>query len=134
MSILKEFKEFAVKGNVIDMAVGIIVGVAFGKIITSFVGDVIMPPIGLLVGGIDFTKLSIILKEASGGTTPVVIAYGKFIQTVVDFVIVAAVIFMMVKMINTLKRKEEPATQAPPEPSKEVALLGEIRDILKEKR
>jgi large conductance mechanosensitive channel len=134
MSILKEFKEFAVKGNVIDMAVGIIVGVAFGKIITSFVGDVIMPPIGLLIGGIDFTKLSIILREASGTATPVVIAYGKFIQTVVDFVIVAAVIFMMVKMINTLKRKEEPATQAPPEPSKEVALLGEIRDILKEKR
>ena len=132
MSILKEFKEFAVKGNVIDMAVGIIVGVAFGKIITSFVGDVIMPPIGLLVGGIDFTKLSIILKEASGTTAPVVIAYGKFIQTVVDFVIVAAVIFMMVKMINTLKRKEEPA--AVPEPTKEVALLGEIRDILKEKR
>ncbi|MBA4391480.1 MAG: large conductance mechanosensitive channel protein MscL [Syntrophus sp. (in: bacteria)] len=133
MSILKEFKEFAVKGNVIDMAVGIIVGVAFGKIITSFVGDVIMPPIGLLVGGIDFTKLSIVLKEASGSTVPVVIAYGKFIQTVVDFVIVAFVIFMMVKMINTLKRKEE-VVQPPPEPSKEVALLGEIRDILKEKR
>lgn len=132
MSVLKEFKEFAVKGNVIDMAVGIIVGVAFGKIITSFVTDVIMPPIGLLIGGADFSKLSIILREASGGAAPVLIAYGKFIQTVVDFVIVAFVIFMMVKMINTLKRKEE--VQASPAPSKEETLLGEIRDILKEKK
>jgi large conductance mechanosensitive channel len=133
MSILKEFKEFAVKGNVIDMAVGIIVGVAFGKIVSSVVSDVIMPPIGLIIGGIDFSKLSIILKGVPGDPAAVVIAYGKFIQTVVDFTIVAFIIFMLVKAINTLKRKAE-AVPAPPAPSKEEALLAEIRDILKEKR
>jgi large conductance mechanosensitive channel len=132
--MLKEFKEFAVKGNVIDMAVGIIVGVAFGKIVSSVVSDVIMPPIGLIIGGIDFSKLSIILKGVPGDPAAVVIAYGKFIQTVVDFTIVAFVIFMLVKAINTLKRKEEKATPPPPAPSKEEALLAEIRDILKEKR
>jgi len=133
MSILKEFKEFAVKGNVIDMAVGIIVGVAFGKIVSSVVSDVIMPPIGLIIGGIDFSKLSIILKGVPGDPAAVVIAYGKFIQTVVDFTIVAFIIFMLVKAINTLKRKAE-AVPPPPAPSKEEALLAEIRDILKEKR
>ncbi|MCX5838567.1 MAG: large-conductance mechanosensitive channel protein MscL [Deltaproteobacteria bacterium] len=133
MSILKEFKEFAVKGNVIDMAVGIIVGVAFGKIVSSVVSDVIMPPIGLIIGGIDFSKLSIILKGVPGDPAAVVIAYGKFIQTVVDFTIVAFIIFMLLKAINTLKRKAE-AVPAPPAPSKEEALLAEIRDILKEKR
>ena len=130
MSMLKEFKEFAVKGNVVDMAIGIIVGVAFGKIVTSIVGDVIMPPIGLLVGGIDFSNLSIVLKEASGNTPAVVIAYGKFIQTIIDFIIIAFAIFMLVKAINTLKRKPEEVVP-PPEPSKEEVLLGEIRDILK---
>jgi large conductance mechanosensitive channel len=134
MSMLKEFKEFAVKGNVVDMAIGIIVGVAFGKIVSSIVSDVIMPPIGLLIGGIDFNKLSIILKGASGDAAAVVIAYGKFIQTVVDFTIVAFVMFMLVKAINTLKRKQEEAVQPPPAPSKEEALLAEIRDILKERR
>ena len=133
MSILKEFKEFAVKGNVIDMAVGIIVGVAFGKIVSSVVSDVIMPPIGLIIGGIDFSKLSIILKGVPGDPAAVVIAYGKFIQTVVDFTIVAFIIFMLVKAINTLKRKAE-AVPPLPAPSKEEALLAEIRDILKEKR
>jgi large conductance mechanosensitive channel len=134
MSILKEFKEFAVKGNVVDMAVGIIIGVAFGKVVSSVVSDVIMPPIGLIIGGIDFSKLSIILKGTPGDLAAVVIAYGKFIQTVVDFTIVAFVIFMLVKAINTLKRKEEKAVPPPPAPSKEEALLAEIRDILKEKR
>lgn len=134
MSILKEFKEFAVKGNVVDMAVGIIVGVAFGKIVTSLVGDVIMPPIGLLIGGIDFSNLAITLKEASGSSPAVVIAYGKFIQTVIDFTIVAFAIFMLVKAINTLKRKLGEADQPPPEPPKQEVLLAEIRDLLKEKR
>jgi len=134
LSILKEFKEFAVKGNVVDMAVGIIIGAAFGKIITSIVGDVIMPPIGLIIGGVDFSKLAITLKQASGDAAAVVISYGKFIQTVVDFTIVAFAIFMLVKALNTLKRKQEVAVPPPPAPSNEEVLLSEIRDILKEKR
>jgi large conductance mechanosensitive channel len=134
MSMLKEFKEFAVKGNVVDMAVGIIIGVAFGKIVSSVVSDVIMPPIGLIIGGIDFGKLSIFLKGAPGDPAAVVIAYGKFIQTVVDFVIVAFVIFMLVKAINAMKRKQEAVPAPPPAPPKEEVLLAEIRDILKEKR
>ena len=134
MSMLKEFKEFAVKGNVVDMAVGIIVGVAFGKIVTSFVNDVIMPPIGLLIGGMDFSKLSILLKGVPGDPAAVIIAYGKFIQTIVDFVIVAFVIFLLIKTINSMKRKEQAAPAPPPAPSKEEGLLAEIRDILKEKR
>lgn len=134
MSILKEFKEFAVKGNVVDMAVGIIIGAAFGKIVSSVVSDVVMPPIGLIVGGVDFSKLAITLKQASGDATAVVISYGKFIQTVVDFTIVAFAIFMLIKAINTLKRKQEEVPAAPPAPTKEVVLLSEIRDILKEKK
>ncbi len=134
MSMMKEFKEFAVKGNVVDMAVGIIIGVAFGKIVSSLVSDVIMPPIGLMIGGIDFSKLSIFLKGAPGDPAAVIIAYGKFVQTVVDFVIVAFVIFMLVKAINTLKRKEEAVPAPPPAPPKEEVLLTEIRDILKAKR
>jgi large conductance mechanosensitive channel len=134
MSILKEFKEFAVKGNVVDMAVGIIIGAAFGKIISSIVSDVIMPPIGLVIGGVDFSKLAITLKQSSGDTAAVVISYGKFIQTVVDFTIVAFAIFMLIKAINALKRKQEVAVQPPPAPSNEEVLLSEIRDILKEKR
>jgi large conductance mechanosensitive channel len=134
MSILKEFKEFAVKGNVVDMAVGIIIGAAFGKIVSSIVSDVIMPPIGLVIGGVDFSKLAITLKQASGDTAAVVISYGKFIQTVVDFTIVAFAIFMLIKALNTLKRKQEVAVQPPPAPTNEEVLLSEIRDILKEKR
>ena len=130
MGMMKEFKEFAVKGNVIDMAVGIIIGVAFGKIVSSFVADVITPPIGLIVGGVDFTNLAVTLRAASADTTAVVIGYGKFIQAVVDFAIVAFAIFLAIKAINTLKRKEEEAPKAPPEPSKEEVLLGEIRDLL----
>lgn len=131
MSVLKEFKEFAVKGNVIDMAVGIIIGVAFGKVVSSVVSDIIMPPIGLLVGGIDFSKLAITLKEASEGTEAVAISYGKFIQTTVDFIIIAFAIFIMIKAINSLKRQEEAKPE--PEPTKEVLLLTEIRDLLKNK-
>ncbi len=133
MSMMKEFKEFAVKGNVVDMAVGIIIGAAFGKIVSSFVGDVIMPPIGIVLGGVDFSNLAIILKEAVGKTPAVVIGYGKFIQTVIDFGIIAFAIFMAVKAMNTLKKKEEEAPKAPPEPPKEEVLLTEIRDLLKER-
>jgi large conductance mechanosensitive channel len=131
MGFFKEFKEFAVKGNVIDMAVGIIIGAAFGKIVSSLVADVVMPPIGLIVGGIDFSDLAITLKQAAGSTPAVVIAYGKFIQTVVDFTIVAFAIFVAIKAINTLKRKE--AEEAPAEPPAQEVLLREIRDLLKEK-
>ncbi|PLY12512.1 MAG: large conductance mechanosensitive channel protein MscL [Sedimenticola sp.] len=134
MGMMKEFKEFAVKGNVIDMAVGIIIGAAFGKIVSSFVADVIMPPIGVLVGGVDFSDLAITLKEAVGETPAVVLSYGSFIQTVIDFTIIAFAIFIAIKFINSLKRKEEEAPAAPPEPSKEELLLTEIRDLLKEKK
>ncbi|HSC82368.1 MAG TPA: large-conductance mechanosensitive channel protein MscL [Pseudomonas sp.] len=137
MSILSEFKAFAVKGNVVDMAVGIIVGAAFGKIVTSFVGDVIMPPIGLLIGGVDFSQLVITLREAIPATDTtaaipaVVLSYGKFIQTILDFTIVAFAIFMGVKAINQLKREEAAAPEEPPVPTQEQLLLGEIRDLLK---
>lgn len=137
MSMISEFKEFAVKGNAIDMAVGIIIGGAFGKIVGSLVNDVIMPPIGKLMGGIDFKTLFMnlgdtaysTLAEAQEAGAPV-IAYGNFIQNVIDFVIIAFVIFMMVRYINNMKKKEEAAPAAPPEPSDEVKLLREIRDNL----
>ena len=136
MSFFKEFKEFAVKGNVIDMAVGIIIGAAFGKVVSSVVSDVVMPPIGLLVGGMDFSSLAITLKAASNGGAPVVIAYGKFIQTTVDFTIIAFAIFMLIKGINVLKREEAVKEEAPVEapPTKEELLLTEIRDLLKKDR
>jgi len=141
MSLVKEFKEFAMRGNVVDMAVGIIIGGAFGKIVSSVVADVIMPPIGLLLGGVKFTDLKIILKDpvldAAGAITTqaVAINYGNFIQTTVDFLIIAFAIFMMIKAMNSMKKKdvapvEEPA---PPAPTKEEVLLAEIRDILKNK-
>ncbi|WP_201348225.1 large-conductance mechanosensitive channel protein MscL [Neptunomonas japonica] len=133
MGMLKEFKEFAVKGNVMDMAVGIIVGAAFGKIVSSFVGDVVMPPIGVMLGGVNFTDLAYVLQEAVGETKAVAINYGKFLQTIIDFVIVAGAVFVAVKTINSMKKVEEaPAEpEAEPEPSKEEVLLGEIRDLLK---
>ncbi|EPR35446.1 Large-conductance mechanosensitive channel [Alkalidesulfovibrio alkalitolerans DSM 16529] len=132
MKLLQEFKEFAVKGNAVDMAVGIIVGAAFGKIVSSMVADVIMPPIGLLVGGIDFSDLTVTLKAAAEDAPAVVLRYGVFVQTVVDFAIVAFAIFMLVKGINMLRRKEEAAPAAPPpEPGPEEKLLTEIRDLLK---
>lgn len=131
MGMLNEFKSFAVKGNVVDMAVGIIIGAAFGKIVSSFVGDVIMPPLGLLIGGVDFSNLAITLKHAQGDAPAVVLAYGKFIQTVIDFLIVAFAIFLGVKAINQLKRKEAEAPSAPPAPTRDQQLLEEIRDLLK---
>jgi len=131
MSVLKEFREFAVKGNVVDMAVGIIIGVAFGKIVSSFVADVVMPPLGLLVGGVDFSDLAVTLKAAEEGAEAVTLKYGVFIQSVFDFIIVAFAVFIAVKAINSMKRKEEAAPAAPPPPSKEEALLAEIRDLLK---
>ena len=133
MGMMKEFKEFAMKGNVVDMAVGIVIGAAFGKIVSSFVKDVLMPPIGVLMGGVNFSDLSITLKEAVGKTPAVVVKYGVFIQTVIDFAIVAFAIFILIKGINAMKRKEEETPAAPPEPPKEEILLTEIRDILKEK-
>jgi large conductance mechanosensitive channel len=134
MGVIKEFKEFAVKGNVIDMAIGIIIGTAFGKIVSSFVADVIMPPIGVLLGGVDFSNLAFTLKAASGDVPAVVIGYGKFIQTVIDFAIIAIAVFIAVKAINSLKRKEEEAPTAPPEPTAQEVLLTEIRDLLKERK
>lgn len=134
MGMVKEFKEFAIKGNVVDMAVGIIVGAAFGKIVSSFVGDVIMPPIGVLLGGVDFTNLAFIIKEAVDKNPAVIISYGKFIQTLIDFVIIAFAIFVAVKAINSLKKKEAAAPEAPAVASNEELLLVEIRDLLKEKR
>ncbi|CAI3809641.1 Large-conductance mechanosensitive channel [Pseudomonas sp. MM221] len=130
MGMISEFKAFAVKGNVVDMAVGIIIGAAFGKIVSSFVGDVVMPPLGLLIG-VDFSDLAITLKAAEGDVPAVVLAYGKFIQTVIDFLIVAFAIFMGVKAINRLKREEAVAPTVPPVPSAEETLLTEIRDLLK---
>ena len=142
MGFLKEFKAFALKGNVMDMAVGVIIGGAFGKIVTSLVNDIIMPPIGLLIGGVDFTNLKLVIKKAviEGGAevAPAVTwNYGAFIQQVVDFTILAFCVFMMVKIMNKLLKKEEkkPApAPAPPAPSKEELLLTEIRDILKENK
>ncbi len=132
MSVMKEFKEFAIKGNVVDMAVGIIIGAAFSKIVSSLVGDVVMPPIGVLLGGVDFSSLSIVVKEAAGEAPAVVISYGIFFQRVIDFTIIAFVIFMAIKAINSVKKKEEQAPKAPPKPSNEEVLLAEIRDLLKE--
>src|SRR5690606_16545087 len=137
MSFIKEFKEFAVKGNVVDMAVGIIIGAAFGKIVSSLVADVVMPPIGWLIGGVDFSDLALVLPAVIEGNPAVTIAYGKFLQTVIDFTIVAFAIFMVIKLINRLKRKEAEtpaAPPAPPEPTKEELLLTEIRDLLKQSR
>jgi large conductance mechanosensitive channel len=132
---LKEFKDFAVKGNVVDMAVGIIIGAAFGKIVSSIVADVIMPPIGLLIGGVDFSDLAVTLKAAEGAAPAVVVAYGKFVQTVIDFTIVAFAIFMVIRALNKLKAKEAPAAEAPaPGPTKEETLLTEIRDLLRDKK
>jgi len=131
MSMLQEFKDFAIKGNVIDMSVGIIVGAAFGKIVSSFVADVIMPPIGVLVGGVDFTKLALTIKAAAGDAPAVTLNYGNFLQTMVDFTIIAVAIFIVIKLINNLKKSEEAAPAPAPEPSKEELLLTEIRDLLK---
>ena len=134
MSMMSEFKAFAMRGNVVDMAVGIIIGAAFGKIVSSFVNDVLMPPIGLLVGGVDFSNLSVTLREASDGAAAVLWKYGSFIQTVVDFLIVAFAIFLAIKAMNALKKKEEAAPAEPPKPPAQEVLLTEIRDLLRQGR
>lgn len=133
MSILQEFKEFAVKGNVVDMSVGIIVGAAFNKIVSSLVADVVMPPIGVLVGGVNFTDLTLKIKEATADAPAVTLKYGIFIQTIVDFTIIVFAIFLVIKLINKLKRAETAAPTPVPGPSKEELLLTEIRDLLKNK-
>jgi large conductance mechanosensitive channel len=134
MGFMKEFREFAMRGNVVDLAVGLIIGAAFGKIVSSLVGDVLMPPLGLLIGGVDFTDLSITLRQATESAGAVTLRYGAFIQTLVDFVIIAFAIFLVVKGMNTLKRKKEEAPTAPAPPSPEITLLSEIRDLLKKGR
>jgi large conductance mechanosensitive channel len=131
MSIMKEFREFAMRGNVVDLAVGIIIGGAFGKIVSSVVSDVLMPPIGLLVGGVDFSGLAITLKAAEAEAPAVVIRYGVFINSIIDFIIVAAAVFLLIRAINSLKKKEVAAPAAPAAPPKQELLLEEIRDILK---
>jgi len=144
MGFFKEFKQFAMRGNVVDMAVGIIIGAAFGKIVSSLVNDVIMPPIGMLLGGINFTDFKVVIKDAipatvdaAGNAVPEVAAvtlnYGSFIQVIIDFLIIAFAIFLMIKVMNNLKKKEEAKPAPPPAPSKEETLLAEIRDILKNK-
>jgi large conductance mechanosensitive channel len=131
MGMVKEFKDFAMKGNMMDMAVGIIIGAAFGKIVSSVVGDILMPPLGLLLGGVNFTGLKLTLKEAVGNTAAVTLNYGAFFQTVVDFLIVAFAIFLMIRGINSLRKKQEEAPAAPAPPSNQEVLLAEIRDLLK---
>lgn len=144
MGMLKEFKEFAVKGNVLDLAVAVIIGAAFGKIITSFVNDILMPPLGLLLGNRDFSNLRVILKQGQLAVTEgeqivvpaieeVSIRYGQFINNILDFLIVAAAIFMVIRAFNSMKRKEQAKPAAPPAPSNEEVLLTQIRDILKDK-
>ena len=131
MGFISEFKEFAVKGNVVDMAVGVVIGGAFGKIVTSLVGDVIMPIVGVITGGANFSDLKVILKEAVGETPAVSINYGAFIQNIIDFTIIAFCIFVAIKAINKLKREKPAEPETPAEPSEDIVLLREIRDSLK---
>jgi large conductance mechanosensitive channel len=133
MGFFQEFKKFAMRGNVVDLAVGIVIGAAFGRIVSSFVNDVLMPPIGLIVGGVDFSDLSVTLREAAGETAAVTLNYGTFIQTVVDFLIIAFAVFMVIKGINSMQRRQEAAPEKAPVPTGEEVLLAEIRDILKTK-
>ncbi|MFP1740240.1 large-conductance mechanosensitive channel protein MscL [Lonsdalea quercina] len=132
MSFLKGFREFAMRGNVVDLAVGVIIGAAFGKIVSSLVSDIIMPPLGLLIGGIDFKQFHLVLREAHDNIPAVVMNYGVFIQNIFDFIIVALAIFVAINLMNKMRRKEEEKPAAPPKPSAEETLLTEIRDLLKE--
>lgn len=132
MKMLQEFKKFALRGNVVDMAVGIIIGAAFGRVVSSFVADIVMPPLGVMIGGVHFSQLAWVLQEATETQPVVAIMYGKFIQTTVDFVIVAFAIFIAVKVMNSLKKKEEEAPTAAPKPSSQERLLTEIRDLLRQ--
>jgi len=131
--MIKEFKQFALKGNVIDLAVGVIIGGAFGKIVSSLVNDLLMPVIGILLGGINFTDLKLVIRPAVGDAAEVAILYGSFLQSVVDFLIVAFSLFLFIKLLTLKKKKETAAPPAPPAPSQEVVLLEEIRDLLKER-
>jgi large conductance mechanosensitive channel len=131
MALFDEFKQFAMRGNVVDLAVGVVIGGAFGKIVTSFVNDVLMPPLGMLLGGVDFSGLAVTLKAAEGEAPAVLWKYGAFIQSIVDFAIIAFAIFLVVKAMNTMQKKQEAAPAAPPPPSAEVTLLTEIRDTLR---
>jgi len=131
MKLMDEFKAFAMRGNVVDMAVGIIIGAAFGKIVSSIVSDIIMPPIGLLLGGVNFTDLKVVMKAATETNPAVTWNYGNFLQVTFDFLIVAFAVFMLIKGINSMKKKEEAVPPPPPAPSKEETLLSEIRDLLK---
>jgi large conductance mechanosensitive channel len=129
MALLDEFKKFAMRGSVVDLAVGVVIGGAFGKIVTSFVNDVLMPPLGMMLGGVDFSGLAITLKDAVGETPPVLWKYGAFIQTIVDFAIIAFAIFLVVRLMNSMQKKQEAAPPPPPPP--EITLLTEIRDSLR---
>ena len=131
MGMVKEFKDFALRGKVGDMASGIVIGAAFGKIVSTFVANVLMPPIGVLLGGVDFATLMIVLKEATAETEAVAISYGVFFNAVIDFIIIAFAIFLVVKGMNKMKKKEEEKPAEPPKPSKEEILLTEIRDELR---
>ncbi len=131
MKMLQEFREFAVKGNMVDMAVGIIIGAAFGRVVQSLVNDIIMPPIGIAIGGVDFSDLAVVLKQASDEAEAVTLSYGAFFQNLVDFLIIALAIFVAVKVINSLKRKEAAKPEEPAPPSDELVVLREIRDELK---
>jgi large conductance mechanosensitive channel len=129
--MLKEFRNFAMKGNVLDLAIAVIIGASFGKIVSSFVNDVLMPPLGLLLGGLDFKEFAFVIQEATDEVPAITINYGHFLQMVVDFVIVAFCVFLLIKGINSFKKKEESIPSTPPGPSNEEKLLMEIRDLLK---
>ncbi len=133
MQILKEFQEFAMKGNVVDLAIGVVIGTAFGAITNSLVADVIMPPLGVLMGGIDFTHYALTLVPAEGDKAAVILSYGKFVQTLVNFLIVAWAMFIIVKLMNRLRREPDVEPSLPPAPPKTELLLEEIRDLLKKK-
>lgn len=130
MGMISEFRKFAMRGNVLDMAVGIVIGVAFGRIVSSFVADVVTPPLGLLLGGVDFSDLAVVLKPATETVEAVTLGYGVFLQAVFDFLIVAAAVFLVVRAVNRLGRREEEKPAPPPAPSREEELLAEIRDLL----
>lgn len=134
MSMMKEFREFAMRGNVVDLAVGVIIGAAFGKIVSSLVADIIMPPLGLLIGGVDFKQFHWVMRAAEGATPAVIMNYGQFIQNIFDFVIVAFAIFLAIKLMNKMRRQEADVPAAPPAPTTEEKLLTEIRDLLKQQQ
>lgn len=132
--MLKEFRDFALKGNVVDLAVAVVIGGAFGKIVASFVNDVLMPLLGLVMGGVNFADLKYVFRAAQGDIPELALRYGAFIQSIVDFIIIAFSIFMFIKMLSRMKKKQEEAPAAPPAPSNEEVLLSEIRDLLKSEK